>query len=100
MAFFCALRFLVKGYLRCTAFYCENLLESIYFVWSAICLSLDRKKWGKHGQLNNIPDKVLMRVLSPNEEVFMTLLLKYVSGGGTGWKLCLQKEKSMMEQVK
>lgn len=30
----------------------------------------------------------------------MTLLLRSGSGGGTGWKLCLQKEKSMMEQGK
>lgn len=34
------------------------------------------------------------RILSPNGgEVFLSLLLKCVSGGGTGWKLCLQKEK-------
>lgn len=25
----------MKGYLRCIAVCCENLLESIYFVWSA-----------------------------------------------------------------
>lgn len=32
---FCALRFLVKRHLRCIAVCCENLLQSIYFVWSA-----------------------------------------------------------------
>lgn len=47
-------------------------------MWSEISLCWEEKKWGKHGQVYNIPDQVWIRVLSPNGEVFMTLLLKYV----------------------
>lgn len=73
----------MKAYLRRIAVCCENLPGSIYFVWSANSkepeiVPLWIKKWGKRGQLYNIPDQILMRVLSPNGEVFMTLLLKCV----------------------
>lgn len=74
--------FLVKGYLRCTAFCCENLLESICFAWSAYSEGPEIVSlWiRKNGEPYNSPDQVLMRVLSPNGEVFMTLLLKCVRG--------------------
>lgn len=74
----------MKAYLRRIAVCCENLPDSIYFVWSANSKEPEIvppwiKKWGKRGQLYNIPDQILMRVLSPNGgEVFMTLLLKCV----------------------
>lgn len=54
----------MKGYLRFIVC-CEKLLGSIYFMWSANTkgpeiASLEKKKWGKHRQVYNIPVQILM----------------------------------------